>query len=1028
MSTVGQVEELVQKRVIELFQERLGYTYLGDFKKRANNKNIEVEYLTQFLKQQGNTRDLINGAINKLTDIEANQQSELYDINKEIYTLLRYGVKVRPELGKDTETVYLIDWDNPHNNDFYVAEEVTIIDKQTKRPDIVIYVNGIALGVIELKRSTVSVQEAIYQNLDNQSDRFIQRFFNTMQLVMAGTDSQGLRYGTIKTSEKYYLKWKEDETSEDLVSKKVIDLQRFVTSQLDKDLISICHKERFINMLHDFIVFDQGIKKLARPNQFFGVKAAIQRVKARQGGILWHTQGSGKSLIMVWLTKWIRENIPESRVLIITDREELDDQIEKVFYGVEEQIYRTTSGVDLIDKLNHAQPSLIGSLVHKFGRMSKKSSDDYDLFIKEIKENLPNDFSAKGDIYVFVDEAHRTQSGKLHEAMKTIIPHAMFIGFTGTPLLKQDKQTSIDIFGSYIHTYKFDEAVEDEVVLDLQYEARHIEQEIYSEGKIDDWFEMKTSGLSDIAKGKLKERWGTMKKVTSSNSRLTRIADEIIFDMERRDRLRNKTGNAMLVANTILEACLYYEIFQQKGFKECAIITSYEPNINDIKGETTGSGDTEAIKKFEVYEKMLNGQSTEDFDRETKEKFINEPGRMRLLIVVDKLLTGFDAPSATYLYIDKKMKDHGLFQAICRVNRLDGEDKKYGYIIDFMDLFNSLEQSIHDYTTGALDAYEKKDVEGLLKDYLKVAKINLDNALDQVKAFCEPITSPRDSNKYFTFFMPENPDNRKEVEEMDLKRKQFYQYVKALTRAYGAIANEMEEAGYTSSEMNNIRTDVSHYEKVRLEVMHHASDSIDLKSYEADMRHLIDAYIGAKESRTISAFEDMTLIDLIVARGREAIDELPEGIKKDKESVAETIENGMRKVIIEKISSNPKYYEKMSHLLDELIRRRKEEALDYEAYLKEAFEMAKNTNASEGSADYPHNVNSAGKQALFDNLKQDESLALTLHNEIMNNKLHGWRGNRMKERVIRNSIYKYVTDEAKVAEIFNIIYEQSGEY
>jgi len=1028
MSIVGQVEAETQKRVIELFEERLNYTFLGDFKKRADNKNIEEEYLIHFLKSQGHSTNLINRTLSRLSEVEGNQQADLYDINKEIYSLLRYGVKVRPELGDDTETVYLIDWTNPYDNHFYIAEEVTITENETKRPDIVIYVNGIALGVIELKRSTVSVNKGIYQNLDNQKDRFIKRFFNTMQLVMAGTDSQGIRYGTIETGEKYYLKWKEDETIDSPVTDKVLDLQRFVTTPLDKDIISLCHKERFLNIIHDCIVYDHGIKKLARPNQYFGVKAAINRVKEREGGIIWHTQGSGKSLIMVWLTKWIRENIPDSRVLIITDREELDDQIEKVFYGVEEQIYRTKSGQDLIEKLNHYKPSLMGSLVHKFGRVSQNSSDDYDLFIKEIEENLPKDFSAKGDIYVFVDEAHRTQSGKLLEAMKTILPNAMFIGFTGTPLLKQDKQNSIEVFGSYIHTYKFDEAVRDQVVLDLQYEARHIDQELYSEDKIDEWFELKTKGLSDIAKGKLKERWGTMKKVTSSHSRLTRIADDIIFDMEERDRLRSRKGNAMLVANSILEACLYYEIFQQKGFEECAVITSYEPNVNDIKGQTTGSGDTEAVKKFNVYEAMLAGQSTEDFERDVKDKFINEPGRMRLIIVVDKLLTGFDAPPATYLYIDKIMQDHGLFQAICRVNRLDGDSKKYGYIIDYMDLFNSLEKSLYDYTSGALEAYEEKDVEGLLKDFHEVAKEDLDNALDQVKAFCEPITPPRTSTQYFEFFTPSNYDDVKEVEEMALKRKQFYQYVKALTRSYGAIANEMEEAGYTPREISSIKSDVSHYEKVRLEVMHHANDSIDLKSYEANMRHLIDAYIGAKESRRISAFEDMSLIDLIIARGKDAIEELPESIKKNKESVAETIENGIRKVIIERQDSNPKYYEKMSELLDELIRRRKEEALEYEEYLKEAFEAAKKASSPEESVDYPAKINSAGKQALFDNLAQDESLVLSLHEEIMTSKPHGWRGSRIKERAIKYAIKKYVTDEDKATEIFNIILEQKGEY
>src|SRR5699024_8154417 len=273
------------------------------------------------------------------------------------------------------------------------------------------------------------------------------------------------------------------------------------------------------------------------------------------------------------------------------------------------------------EKLNHHTPSLMGSLIHTFGRTSQSDDKAYDSFIEEIKESLPSGIQAKGDIYVFVDEAHRTQSGRLHEVMNTTLLNAMFIGYTGTPILKKDKANSIEVFGSYIHTYKFDEAVEDGVVLDLQYEARYIEQDLSSQDKIDEWFELKTQGLTDYAKGRLKERCGTLQKVLSSRSRLDKIVNDIILDMERYDRLRSGRGNAMLIAGSIYEACKYYELFQQRGLKECAIITSYVPNINDIKGETTGQGDTEATEKYNNYTEMLNGQSPEDFERETKRKF-----------------------------------------------------------------------------------------------------------------------------------------------------------------------------------------------------------------------------------------------------------------------------------------------------------------------------------------------------------------------------------------------------------------------
>jgi type I restriction enzyme R subunit len=304
----------------------------------------------------------------------------------------------------------------------------------------------------------------------------------------------------------------------------------------------------------------------------------------------------------------------------------------------------------LLDKLNAAGPWLMCSLIHKF---AGKEEGDIAGYIEELQKNLPKDFKAKGDIYVFVDECHRTQSGDLHKAMKAILPNAMFIGFTGTPLLKADKQKSIEVFGTYIHTYKYDQAVKDGVVLDLRYEARDIDQNITSQDKIDQWFEAKTRGLNDIARAQLKQRWGTMQAVLSSQDRLEKIVADILFDMETRDRLQSGHGNALLVAGSIYQACKFYELFLAQGFTRCAIITSYRPSIASIKGEETGEGQTEHLHQYEIYNKMLNGKDVETFEKEVKKKFIEEPGQMKLLVVVDKLLTGFDAPPATYLYIEK---------------------------------------------------------------------------------------------------------------------------------------------------------------------------------------------------------------------------------------------------------------------------------------------------------------------------------------------------------------------------------------
>jgi len=1029
MSSIGQIERITQNRVVKLFQNELDYRYLGNWEERENNSNIEEEILTSWLTKEGYSQNLIGKALYEFGKVAGDQSKSLYDVNKEVYSMLRYGVTVQPEIGQNKETVWLIDWEHPLENDFAIAEEVTIKGIHKKRPDIVLYVNGIALGVLELKRSTVSVSEGIRQNLDNQKHIFIKPFFATIQYVMAGNDIEGIAYGAIETKETYFLKWKE--VSEEVnkndaylleITKAIRDKASKYDYPLDKNIIELLNKERFLELLHDFIVYDRGIKKLCRHSQYFGVKAAQDHVKRKEGGIIWHTQGSGKSLIMVWLTKWIRESNPNGRVLIITDREELDEQIEKVYNGVSEKIYRTKSGKDLLSKLNDNSPWLMCSLVHKFGG---KEEGDVDAYLQELKSSIPTDFKAKGDIYVFVDECHRTQSGKLHEAMNEFLPNALFIGFTGTPLLKVDKQTSMEVFGKYIHTYKFDEAVTDKVVLDLRYEARDIEQKITSLEKIDEWFELKTRGLTEFAKTELKQKWGTLKKVFSSKSRLEKIVIDIVLDMEKKERLQNGRGNAMLISDSIYNACRYYELFQNAGLKNCAIITSFVPTHADIKGEETGEGYTEKLQRFEIYRKMLADYFNEDpdtainkveqFEKEVKTKFVEEPAQMKLLIVVNKLLTGFDAPPATYLYIDKKMRDHGLFQAICRVNRLDGDDKDYGYIIDYMDLFKSLESSFIDYTSEAFDAYEKSDVEGLLKDRLKKGKERLNEALEAIKALCEPVEPPKDTMAHIRYFCGKNTENPDDLKDTEPRRVTLYKLTIALIRAYANIADEMKEAGYTEKETGQIKNDIKHFESLRKEIQLASGDYVDLKQYEPAMRHLIDSYIGAEESQMLANFDDLSLVELLVERGKDAIKDFPKNIRGDKNAVAETIENNLRKVITEERPTNPMYYEKMSVLLDELIKLRKEASLEYEKYLQKIIELSRNIKKPNTTAEYPSSLNTNEKRALYDNLGKKEELANELDHKILTTKKDGWRDNRIKTREVKYAI-KEVLDSYRVKE------------
>lgn len=1036
MSKVGQIERATQNRVVKLFQEVLHYDYLGNWEKEEDNSNINEALVTAYLTKKGHSQNLISKVLYEFKKIATiNTNDDLYQANKNVYAALRYGINVKEEAGQNKETVYLIDWKNPLENDFAIAEEVTIKGQHNKRPDIVLYINGIALGVLELKRSTVSVSEGIRQNNDNQKHLFIKPFYTTIQLVMAGQDVEGLRYAAIDTPEKYYLKWKEVNEEFNPNDTYLLELTKPIREQasqaenlLDKNIIEMLGKERLIEILHDFVVFDRGQKKFCRPNQYFGIKAAQESIRNHEGGIIWHTQGSGKSLTMVWLTKWIREFNPNARVLIITDRDELDKQIEKVFKGVDEQILRTKSGADLIEKLNATTPWLLCSLIHKFGNKEEGAdkAKDYDSYLEELKNSLPKDFKPKGEFYVFVDECHRSQSGDLNKAMRKILgDDALFIGFTGTPLMKADKQKSIEIFGKYIHTYKFDEAVKDGVVLDLRYEARDIEQKITSLDKIDAWFDSKTKGLTDFAKTELKQKWGTMKKVFSSVGRLQKIVADILLDMETRERLQNGRGNAILVSDSIYNACRFYQLFQDAGFTRCAIVTSFAPSHSDIKGE--GEGYTEKLMQYDIYQKMLNGKTPEDFEDEVKKRFIDEPAQMKLLIVVDKLLTGFDAPSATYLYIDKSMRDHGLFQAICRVNRLDGDDKDYGYIIDYKDLFGSLESAYKDFTSKAFEDYDKKDVEGLLSDRLAKGKERLDDALETIKALCEDVVPPKGTQQYIAFFCG-NPQIKEDLKDTEPKRVALYKAVISLIRAYANIADEMEEAGYTAAQIEKIKEEIKHFENVRKEIQLASGDWVDLKQYEPAMRHLIDSYIAAEESKKVSAFDDFSLVELLVKDGKGALDKLPENIKKNKEAMAETIENNLRKVIIEESPTNPIYYEKMSVLLDELIKLRNEEAEAYEKYLEEIVKLAVKIKKPETSNEYPSSINTQAKRALYDNLDRDEQCTIAMDSAVIYGKHDDWEGTLSKEKHLKNKVVKPVLEDydkvEKLDPIFEVIKQQ----
>lgn len=808
MSGVNEKERKTQERILhEIFEKRLEYTYLGNYEERENNSNIEEDLLLKFLTKKY-SEDISKKAIAELKKIAHNESKSLYEVNKEFYEVLKYGKGISIYVGEKDEKVYFIDYNDFSNNDFYVAEEVTVKGQNEKRPDIVIYINGIAIAVIELKRSTVSINEGIRQNLDNQDPRFIERFFTTVQLLVAGNDTEGLRYATTKTPAKYYLPWIEDIHAIGKLHEKVkglIDTNDFL---IDQQIPSLFEKERLIDLIDNFILFDSGIKKVPRYNQYFGVTNAREFVKRNEGGIIWHTQGSGKSLSMVLLAKWILSNVDDSRVVIFTDRKELDKQIKDVFVNTgETKIHRATSCSNLLESLNdYSSGNLICSLIHKVGASVDEDSDkDYADYIKQLNAYKNNDFKAKGNIFVFVDECHRSQAGMLHDEMKRLLP---------------------------------------------------------------------------------------------------------------------------------------------------------------------------------------------------------------------------DAPSATYLYIDKKMQDHGLFQAICRVNRLD-KDKDLGYIVDYKDLFESIEGAVEDYTSGAFDNFDKEDITGLLKNRLDFCKNRLDNALKQVKVICEPIESPKGTLEFLHYFVGQelsiDESREEQLKDTESRRIEFYNAVSNLVIAYTNIADEMTKAGYTKEDSKIIKEQVNFYNAARDEVMKAAGDYIELKNYDGAMRYMIDNYINADASELQYKLDEATLLDVIVASGIEkATQTLPNNVRKNKKSVALAIEANIASTIINNTPINPRYYNKMSELLKELIDMKKDQNLDYQDYIKHLVELVKKVKNPESSGEYPSSIHNVRLRGLYDILDKDEGETLLLYNSLISSVPYDFMDSKMKQREVKFLIKTVISDESKIDEIFNL--------
>lgn len=1089
-------ERAYQNGVVEAFTKKLGYEYLGNLQYAKNttvnslgtrNAPIIESALKTFLKGQGHTEYAITAALSRLKEqarLTDARYVTLAEANNAVYDMLISGVSVKPSPEENETDVMFFDFEKPENNAFAFAEEVSFIDPLTtinSRPDIVVYVNGIALCVIELKRSIVSLDEGIRQHLSNERD-LIPSFFTTTQFTVVARHAPhielngegkvsdgmyGFKYATLGTPHEFWCPWKRDTNRTGIV---LSDEESFA------DFFS---KEQFMFLFRYGIVADGGIKKVMRPHQYHALRAAEPRLRAKASGVIWHSQGSGKSLTMVWLAAYIRAGFEDPRVVVITDRAELDLQLTGDFGDAGNNLHRATSQRDLLATLSGGKEWLITTLIHKFGNHQAPNTQPdngrednkipLDKYLAELRatiaQQFPNGFKAKGkNIFIFVDECHRTQGGRLHEAMREIMGQdVMLIGFTGTPLLKDAKKNGYNAyrnlselkFGEFIHKYLHKQAVEDKVILDLQYEAREVGQSITQKEKIDEKLEQITAGLSEERKELIRQRWATLEKVYSSADRIERIGYSIIDDMESSGILRQDWANAMLVAGNIYSACRYYDFFQNKCpdtrlRDHVAIVTSYCPTVGDIRKDATDTEkETQDKYKHDIIKLayanagMGEGES-EKYETWAKRLFITRPGLMKLLIVVDKLITGFDAPCATYLYIDKDMRDHNLFQAICRVNRLgtDIKDeqgniishshKEYGLIVDFKHLFDNIENAITKFNdeNGGLGGFDAEDVEGLLEDNIAKNKKRLiaaDKAFNALKAVWARLNLTNNdllAEYYITDFDDDPAETRRTV---------LYNITGALTSSYDNMADVMPRAGFTKEETDYYERQAREAAHISLYIKQRSGDIFDPRNYDPDMRALLDRYIRAEDAEVIvPATADFSFLDMIGDSTEE--DKIIKAAKEqtggDEQAAAELIEAKARAVINNSRDRDPEAFLRFSERLQQLLDTLRQNSASFAERMHELVRLIK--QAKSGGVAFPEGITTQRQKAYWNNraacgFSDDDTEAARqalLADELVENKARpnfrdpGSAHGTLFKRDIRNAFPK--TTEEQVYQIYTI--------
>ncbi len=933
-------KNISQQPAIDLLTA-MGYTYISPAdcdKQRGSRYHVLLRDILRGQLRRLN-RYVYAGAENEFSaanierameDLDEPLTDGLVRTSEKIYDALLLG-KSYPETVGDGKMLSFnlryIDWDNPQNNVFHVTEEFAV-DSQDRqhnaRPDIVLFINGIPFAVIECKAPHIPVEEAVGQMIRNQQAAYIPQLFKFAQLVVA-TNKNAVKYATAGTPKKFWSVWKEQDDEWLQTRLKALVPDRMPTEQ-DRNIVSLFSPERVYELIRYFILFDANVKKVCRYQQFFAVREIMKTIAEndehgnRQSGVIWHTQGSGKSLTMVMLAKYILMELKDChpRVVIVTDRKELDAQIAATFAHTRLTPARATSGRHLVELVNSARADVITSIINKFNTVERQ----------EVK-------NPSRDIFVLVDESHRSNYGLMATRMRSVFPNACYIGFTGTPLMKSEKNTMAR-FGRLIHKYTIRDGVEDGAIVPLIYEGRFVEQKV-DEENIDLWFKQTTRRLTEAQREDLRRKWSSIRRLTSTDARIKRIALDISEHFI--EGYKDTGFKAMLATNYKRDAICYLQCFEQFGDLNCAVVISPPDMREGVDDADEGADDL--VVSF--WNKMMQQYGDADrYEEAIKNRFCD--GEIDILIVCSKLLTGFDAPLCQVLYIDKELKEHGLLQAIARTNRLH-EGKDYGLIVDYRGLIEKLDTAMDMYSGAGLENFDGGDLKGVVVDVMSAIG-NLRSAYTQLVELFAPVGSISDAEAVEVFLAD------------DKMRQDFYTLLCAFGRALHLVLNaEQAYNALSKEERQKYQDTFIFFSKVRRSVKLQYCDAIDNAEYEPLMQNLLDTHLSVAGLKKITSPIDILNKDDF----EKELEEL--GSLRSK---ADAIASRMTRSISEKRDENPAYYDSFSKRIRDALALYKEKVISEAEYLAKMRTILGDYHAGRSTVSYPERIkNNVHAQAFF---------------------------------------------------------------